>query len=192
MGINNVPRQVEPSRTRVQNDAVGRDVDEVTSGVDHFGIGIGHQFDLPIPPTGFRCFAEQRGQPPAVGDRLVEQPPRVGDSQLRLRAANQFNRRQSFFHLAIGAVHAGHVTIATIATGDDDRAGQRCFDGGQQVVSIDHQRPTRHILRGQCGRFPLRDRLVAGSAASNGHALARLQLVAIADQFQRSIDRVAM
>ena len=62
------------------------------------------------------------------------------------KLADRLQRRNRLFHLAVTAMHAGHVAITTVAGVQDHTARKRRLDTGQHVVAVDPQLVAAHVL----------------------------------------------
>ena len=94
-------------------------------------------------------------------------------------------------HLAIAAVHAGHVAKRAVAGRQEDTPGQRRFDRGQHIVAVQPERAlAQRIARNLAAASP-RHVIVAARTPRHGNPLPRNQIVAIADELHGRIVRIA-
>ena len=160
-------------------------------GRNRLGIGIGHKLHPPGPTAPRGYLADNSGQPPAVGDRAVQQPETIRVAPFGNRPPDQLQGGKRLGHLAIVAVHAGHVPITTVTADENHAPGQGRFDGGQNIVAVDVQNIIRWcVLAGNLLRLPPLMLPFRTARASNGRPLPRQQTEAVADELQRRIQRI--
>jgi len=82
-------------------------------------------------------------------------------------------------------VHAGHVAVAAVAADQHAAAAEGRLDGGEQVVAVDFDALPAQFARRHAAGLPQPAGGRAAGAAHDGGALAGVEAVAVAGDFQR-------
>ena len=167
--------------TMVKHDAIGGRDDLACVRQDVVGAEAQFHFHVPAGPGG--GFKDEGLEATAVGDRLVEPPSAAAGAQGRGGFADQAQDRNGFIYFAIAPVDAGNVPAATIAAQQHNPAGQRTFEDGQDIVTVEPEF-LAWKLAGLDTKFLAALNVFAGTGmAGDGHALASGEVVPVADEF---------
>lgn len=175
------PGEVHPALTVVEHDAVGGGDD--LGGMRQDVVGAETQFDLHVPAGGGGGFKDEGLEASAVGDRLVEPPAATAGAQSRGGFADQAQDRNGFIYFAMAPVDAGNVPAATVAAQQHNPAGQRAFEDGQDVVTIEPEFMALKPAGFDAEFLAALNVCESASVAGDGHALAGGEVVAVAHQF---------
>ena len=110
-----------PAESRIPLSAVAITASDWAS----FGIRVMHQFNLPRPTPLAGQVLNDLLQPPAIGNRPVQKPKGLANAEPSQGLPYEFQRGLRFVHLAIAAMHAGHVAQHPVAGQEEHAAGER-------------------------------------------------------------------
>ena len=133
----------------------------------------------PLLETGWSSHQRQRLAPKLV--------------QLRGRGgfADQAQNGKGFIYFAIAPVNAGDVPAATVAAQQDNPAGQRAFEDGQDVVAVEPEFISVKLAGFDAEFLAALNVFVSAGVAGDGHALAAGEVVPVAHQFDGGARGVA-
>jgi len=175
--------EVGPEGDEVEDGGVGGDGDGW--GGDDGGVGVEDDFDFPGPSVARGEIRELSGEAAAVGDGAVEEPVDGRGGELRQCFADHRDCEIRFVDGSIGAVNAREVANAVVNTDQYRTAAQRCFDGNDQVESVDDYRLISDLLHRKAVLLSSLPILLGTRAPRHCQTLPLTKPVAITHQLQR-------
>src|ERR1035437_508731 len=135
-------------------------------------VGTEDQFHFHVP-AGANGFLQNDGlEASAVGNRLVEPPAATAGTQGRGGFADQAQNGKGFIFFAIAPVNAGDVPAATVTAQQDNPAGQRAFEDGQNVVAVEPEFISVKLAGLDAEFLAALNVFVSAGVAGGGQALA--------------------